>query len=71
MELVNTNIARDVEILEFDYDQHKENHKKEFLKVLKDMASDFAKTSTDYQLALDELERQEIQKQNELRSLSN
>ena len=71
MELVNTNIARDVEILEFDYDQHKENHKKEFLKVLKDMASDFAKTSTDYQLALDELERQEIQKQKELRSLSN
>jgi hypothetical protein len=35
------------------------------------MASDFAKTSTDYQLALDELERQEIQKQKELRSLSN
>jgi hypothetical protein len=35
------------------------------------MASEFAKTSTDYQLALDELDKREIQKRNELRSLSN
>jgi hypothetical protein len=34
------------------------------------MASEFAKTSTDYQLALDELDKREIQKRNELRSLS-
>jgi hypothetical protein len=34
------------------------------------MASEFAKTSTDYQLALDELDKREIQKRKELRSLS-
>ena len=48
MELVNTNIARDVELLESEYQQHKENHKKEFLEVLKDMADEFIKTSSNY-----------------------
>lgn len=71
MELVNTNIARDVELLESEYQQHKENHKKEFLEVLKDMADEFIKTSSNYQFALDELEKQEVQKQAELLSLSN
>jgi hypothetical protein len=35
------------------------------------MANEFAKTSANYQLALDELDKREIQKRNELRSLSN
>jgi hypothetical protein len=46
--LVNNNIANDIEILESNYREHQENHKKEFLEVLKDMAINFSKASTDY-----------------------
>lgn len=71
MELVNNNIARDIDALETEYQQHKENHKKEFLDVLKEMASNFTQVTFDYQKALDELEKQHAQKQQELSNLSN
>lgn len=70
MELVNNTISRDIDALETDYQQHKENHKQEFLKVLKDMANHMTKVTNDYQSAMAELEIRHIQKQNELDDIS-
>lgn len=69
MELANVNIARDIESLEVNYQQHKESYKNEFLEVLNDMAANFSQTSNNYQKAIVDLENQYAQKQNELNNL--
>ena len=70
MELVNNNIARDIDALEAEYQQHKDDYKQEFLDILKEMANNFTQVSLDYQKVLDELKLQHDQKVQELNDIS-
>ena len=70
MELVNNNIARDIDALEAEYQQHKDEYKQEFLDILKEMANNFTQVSFDYQKVLDELKLQHDQKVQELNDIS-
>ena len=70
MELVNNNIARDIDALEAEYQQHKDEYKQEFLDILKEMANNFTQVSSDYQKVLDELKLQHDQKVQELNDIS-
>ena len=70
MELVNNNIARDIDALEAEYQQHKDDYKQEFLDILKEMANNFTQVSSDYQKVLDELKLQHDQKVQELNDIS-
>ena len=70
MELVNNNIANDIDALEKEYENYKTNYKDEFLALMRDMTTNFSNAAVQQQQALDEIKARYNNKVNELLNIS-